>query len=106
MKKFITTMSLLALTAVFSQNTANATALFYTNATYPLTATGAKAEDLNCLKKGTASTNNILYFIETGDAGIEQAAKNGNIKKITYIDVNEKTVFIFWRKITVTVYGE
>lgn len=53
MKKFITTMALLALTAVFSQNTANATALFYTNATYPLTATGAKAEDLNCLKKGT-----------------------------------------------------
>lgn len=43
MKKFITTMALLALTAVFSQNTANATALFYTNATYPLTATGCKS---------------------------------------------------------------
>ena len=106
MKKFITTMALLALTAMFSQSMANATALFYTDATYPVTATGVKVENLHNLKKGTASSSNVLYLIETGDAGIEQAAKNGNIKKITYIDVNEKTVFIFWRKITVTVYGE
>ena len=106
MKKLLKTAIILAVTAVFAQNSANATALFYTDATYPLTATGAKVENLHNLKKGTASTSNVLYLVEVGEAGVEQAAKNGNIKKISHIDVNEKTVFIFWRKITVTVYGE
>lgn len=40
------------------------------------------------------------------DAGVDTAAKNGNIEKISHIDVNELTVFFFFRKLTVTVYGE
>ena len=105
MKRFLKTLIILAAVSIFAQTSANATGLFYTDATYPLTATGIKVEDLSKLKKGTASTKNILYIFEAGDAGIDTAAKNGNIKRISHIDVNEKTIFIFWRKITVTVYG-
>lgn len=102
MKKYL----LLILIFLLSFNDANAMGLFYTNATYPLTATGAKVDNLDELKKGTSSSNNILFLIEIGDAGIDTAAKKGNIKKISYVDVHEKNIFIFWRKVLVTVYGE
>ena len=84
----------------------NAMGLFYTDATYPVTATGSKVQDLSTLKKGTASTNNILFLVETGDESIDTAAKNGGINKISHIDIHEKSVFIFWKGIKVTVYGE
>lgn len=98
---------LIILTLIFFTNlNAQAMGLFYTNATYPVTATGSKVKDLSLLKKGSASTNNILFFVELGDASIDKAAKNAGITKISYIDVNEKSIFLFWRKITVNVYGE
>lgn len=62
--------------------------------------------DLSRLKVGKSYKTNILKLVEIGDAGIGAAAKNGNIKKISYIDVHEMTVFIFFKKITTTVYGE
>ena len=37
-------------------------------------------KDLSTLKKSSASTNNILWFVEIGDASIDTAAKNGDIK--------------------------
>ncbi len=106
MKKNLLTAFLFGLIFMFNQLNANATGVFYTNATYPVTATGTKVENLHNLKKGEASTTNILYLVETGDASTDTAAKNGGIKKISYVDVNVKSIFIFWAKTTVTVYGE
>ncbi len=106
MKKNLFTAFLFGLAFLFTQLNANATGFFYTNATYPVTATGSKVENLHNLKKGEASTTNILYLVETGDASTDTAAKNGGIKKISYVDVNVKSIFIFWAKTTVTVYGE
>ncbi len=106
MKKNLLTVALCGLIFAFTQTCANATGLFYTNATYPVTATGTKVQDLSKLKKGEANTNNILFLVEIGDAGIDTAAKNGGIKKISHIDIQEKSVFIFWRGLKVTVYGE
>lgn len=106
MNKLFLTALFIGLLMLGTKNDANAMALFYTNSSYPVTATGSSVKDLNTLKKGSASSNNILFFVEIGDAGIDKAAKNGGINKISYIDVNEKTIFIFWRKVTVTVYGE
>ena len=91
---------------LFSNLNAYAFGLFYTNATYPVTATGAKVEDLTKLKKGSSSTNNILFCVEFGNASIDEAVKNAGITKVSYMDINEKSVFIFWRKVTVNVYGE
>ena len=88
----------------------------YTNSVIPLCATKYKDSednfvnvsnvDLSRLKVGKSYKTNILKLVEIGDAGIGAAAKNGHIKKISYIDVREKTVFIFFKKITTTVYGE
>lgn len=103
MKKF---MIMFGIATILSCAQANATGLLYTNATYPVTATGADVGNLSDLKKGKASTNNILFLFETGDASIDRAAKKGGIKKISHIDLTEKTIFLFWRKLTVTVYGE
>ena len=44
MKRFLKTLIILAAVSIFAQTSANATGLFYTNSTYPLTATGVKVE--------------------------------------------------------------
>lgn len=107
MKKMIFKLLLLSCVVFLAaQSKSEAMGLFYTNSSYPITATGQEIEDFSTLKKGSASSTNILFLVEIGDAGTDKAAKDGGIKKISYIDVNEKSVFIFWRKITVTVYGE
>lgn len=103
MKKIL---AILGLIFMLTGTQVNAMGLFYTDATYPVTATGVKVQDLSTLKKGTANTNNILWIVEVGDASIDTAAKNAGIKKISHIDIQEKTVFIFWRGVKVTVYGE
>ena len=103
MKKIFATLVLLfGLTGI----QANAMGLFYTNATYPVTATGTKVQDLSKLKKGESSTTNVLFVVEVGDASINTAAKNAGITKISHVDIQEKSIFIFWRGVKVTVYGE
>ena len=102
MKKILIILMLM----LFTNLNAQAIGLFYTNATYPITATGAKIKDLSTLKKGSASANSILFCVEIGDASIDKAAKNAGITKITHIDVHQKSIFIFWSKTTVNVYGE
>ena len=86
----------------------------YTNATLPLSAKKRNEENfvnvsntnLSSLKQGKSSKTNILGLVEVGDAGVDKAAKNANIKEISYIDVREQTIFIFFKKITTTVYGK
>ena len=106
MKKFLLGLFLSVILISCNSIAANAMGLFYSNATYPVTATGVTNEDLSALKKGEASTINVLLCVEVGDAGIDKAAKDAGITKISHIDINEKSVFIFFRKLTVYVYGE
>lgn len=102
MKKILIILMLM----LFTNLNAQAIGLFYTNATYPITATGATVKDLSKLKKGSASANSILFCVEFGDASIDKAAKNAGITKITHIDVHQKSIFIFWSRTTINVYGE
>ena len=105
-KKFIMASLILTVLAFVSKNNANAMGLFYTDATYPVTATGTSTPDLLSLKKGSSTAINVLFCVEVGDASIDEAAKKAGIRKISYIDMNEKSVFIFWRQLTINVYGE
>lgn len=105
MKKLFFSFFILML-FLFINQAADAMGLFYTNATYPISATGVETLDITKLKKGSSSTNNILFIVEVGDASIDEAVKKAGISKISYIDMNEKSVFIFWRQLTVNVYGE
>lgn len=106
MKKFLLTSFCCLVLCLAVQVKANARALFFTDATYPVTATGANIPDLSELRKGQSSAINILWLVEAGDASIDKAVKDAGIKKISHIDVNEITVLFFFRKLTVTVYGE
>ena len=106
MKKFLLLAFLVGVLVFNTQNKSNAMGVFYTNATYPVTATGVNTNELARLKKGSASTTNVLWIVEVGNAGIDEAAKRAGIKKISYVDINEQTVLFFWRQLTVNVYGE
>lgn len=106
MKKLLLVGLFSLILSLVSQSQADAMGFFYTDATYPITATGAKVQDLSNLRRGQASATSVLFLVETGDAGIDTAARNGGITKISHIDVNETTVLFFFRKLTVTVYGE
>lgn len=107
MKKFISLLFAAFLFLSLFTTKANAIGLFYNDTTYPVTATGAHgAEDINNLKQGKSSAWNILVLVEMGDSGINKAAKDGNIKKIYYVDYNLTSYFIFFARKTTTVYGE
>lgn len=106
MKKILALFLLIIGILIFQNSKSYSMGLFYTNANYPVTATGVKIDDLSRLKKGESDAINVLWVVEVGDAGVDKAAKNAGIKEISYIDVREQTIFIFFKKITTTVYGE
>jgi hypothetical protein len=107
MKKIILVLILSIVTFLSSNIASNARGLLYTNTNYPVTATGVQSpDDLDSLKEGESSSLNILGLVETGDASINKAAKDANIKNINFIDVNVKSIFLFYTRITTHVYGE
>ncbi len=58
-------------------------------------------------KCGTASEVRILgLFPFKGDHGINAAAKNGGIQKISHVDVQEDNILFLYVKRTTKVYGE
>lgn len=59
-------------------------------------------------KCGTATETRILGFLPfAGDHGIDAAAKNGGIKKISHVDSEEFNVLGYiYKKTTTKVYGE
>ena len=80
MKKILLTTLFCLIICFTVQPKANAMGIFYTDATYPITATGAKVQDLSNLRRGQASATSVLFLVETGDAGIDTAARKGCIK--------------------------
>jgi len=105
--KYLNIILCLLTVLIFGSNQAKATGFIYTDSTYPLTATGVTSpEDLADLKKGESCAINIMSLAEWGDAGINKAAQAGNIKNINFIDVNVKSVFLIFTRITTRVYGE
>ena len=92
MKKFLLTCFGCLTMFLSVQLNANATALFFTDATYPVTATGVDVCDLSDLKRGQSSSINILWLVEVGDASIDKAAKDAGITKIRPKQFNILTV--------------
>lgn len=69
----------------------------------PLTATSNNVGT----KCGTATETRILgLFPFKGDHGIDKAAKNGGIKKISHVDVQTDNILFLYTKQTTKVYGE
>lgn len=88
----------------------------YSNVTFPKTVgknIDNKSVDLSNLKKGESGSMNILYLFEIGDSGINAAAKQGNIKKIHYVETKNEKIYIpllffpiYVKGIKTVVYGE
>lgn len=57
-------------------------------------------------KVGTATVNNILGLVLTGDASIQAAAKSAGIKKISHVDSQKKNILGIYSTYKVIVYGE
>jgi len=59
--------------------------VLYTNATYPVTATGSNAVPT---KIGKATNISIFWLITFGDASIKAATEEAGIKEVVFIDTN------------------
>jgi hypothetical protein len=71
--------------------------------TVPVTATGLPIGS----KVGQASGRIWMMMFGTADAGIQAAAKNGEITKISTIDITTKMgIFGLWVDYEVTITGE
>ena len=57
-------------------------------------------------KTGTSKCMSVLGLVALGDASLETAMKNGQIKKINHVDYHNFNILGIFAELTVTVYGE
>jgi hypothetical protein len=76
--------------------------VFYTNTVDPITATPA----VGASKKGISCVHNVLGLAAFGDASIEEAKKQGDIKVVSSVDRDAFRIFIFYGKSCTIVKGE
>jgi hypothetical protein len=77
--------------------------VIYTNVSGAVSAGGGPVAHT---KVGTAEASSIMGMVATGDASIQTAAKNGNIKTIKYVDYHTESILGVIGKYTTTVYGD
>ena len=101
MKRFFVIFCLVVSASIFT-SCAVADVAMFDFSTRPQTATG------NTLgtKVGTSSKAVLFGIAGWGDGGIDAAAKNGGIKKISHVDVKRSTIMGVWNQSTTIVYGE
>lgn len=95
---------LLAVLTVFCVNQAKA-GVIYNNTVTPLLATNMDVDNVKNLKCGKVQIFHCFGLVDTGYAGIQNAAIRGKISKIHHVDVRTKTVLGIGMT-TVEVYGE
>ncbi len=101
-KNILLSVSALAVVAMLSGCAVpNAFGPLYSDATLSGTATGnAKGS-----KTGQSKAVNIIGICQ-GDAGIQAAAEQGGIKRITTVDIKGKSILGVWAETTTVVTGE
>ena len=106
MRKLYLYLPVLLLLAVFFMGCAMATApvtgTIYNNSGGPVTATSNEG----WTKVGFAEATSILGVIGSGDATIQEACKNGGIKKIHHVDYKCMSILGLYAKYTCYVYGD
>jgi predicted small lipoprotein YifL len=104
MKKAINTLLALAVVAVLLPGCgfSGMYGALYSDVTTPVEATANGVGS----KVGTSEVTSILGLVATGDAGINEAAKNGGISKISHVDMHVMSILGLYAKYTVYVYGE
>lgn len=75
--------------------------VIYSDMSGPVAVTG----NPNCVKKGTASTTNVLALVGIGDASVEAAKKEGGISTVSSVDYTYTSVLGIFGKTVTTVCG-
>ncbi len=102
MKKI--TLLLLFFIIMLSINKAQA-GIIYNNTVTPIIATNMDVDNVKNLKCGKCQIFHCFGLVDTGFAGIQQAAIRGKISKIHHVDIRTKTILGIGMS-TVEVYGE
>jgi hypothetical protein len=97
MKKFFIS----AAVAVFTM-TCLSSCVLLVNATNPVSATSNPVGK----KVGTSSSTNVLNIVWVGNGGINSAAKDAGIKKISHVDQNTFSILGLFYVYKTTVYGD
>ena len=59
------------------------------------------------IKKGTASSHKFLFFlISVGDASLDTAMTNGDIRQIHHVDINYLNLLGLYQRKKIEVYGD
>lgn len=102
MKKFkVLGVAAFAATLLASCATIGPYGSIYTDVTLPGNATANPVGT----KVGTSKATSILGLIGTGNAGIDAAAKNGGISKISHVDVKVNSILGIYSTYVTYVYG-
>lgn len=57
-------------------------------------------------KVGTSKRTSVLGLVSIGNSGIQEAARDAGIKKVSHVDVREFSVLGLFTSVTTYVYGE
>ena len=82
-----------------------ANAALFKESTIPGHATGAIPNNIYQMKKGESNYISILGLFHFGDGGVSTAAKNGNVRKVSFVE-HKTTSYIVFRKNKTVVYGD
>jgi len=59
------------------------------------------------IKKGTASSHKFLFFlVSVGDASIDAAMTDGDIRQIHHVDTDYTNILGLYQRKTIIVYGD
>lgn len=70
------------------------------------TAAGTATSNTLGTKVGQSQHTSVLGLIAIGDSGINAAARNAGIKKVSHVDVRQFSVLGLFSSVTTYVYGE
>lgn len=80
------------------------TGMIYEGTTAPLTVTSNPIS--NNSKVGKSNSVSVLGMVAVGDGGINAAAKNAGISKISVVDVQKTSILGMFTKTETIVYGD
>lgn len=100
MKKILTLIALPATAIILSSCGAPRVGSLYTDVTAPVAAGPGTGE-----RVGTSKSTTYLGLIAVGDASIEAAKKEGNIKTVTSADEHIESILGIVTTYTTTVHG-
>ncbi len=85
-----------------AMSTSPVTGTVFSNVKAPVTATGYTRYH----KVGTASAHSILGIVALGDASIQAAMENGDIKSVHHADYQSTSFLGLYARYKVIVYGD